>query len=45
MLNDSKQSILKKNDETYKEAKLKTLEMLEYLRNIYKEIKDEEDPP
>ena len=42
---DSKQSILKRNEETYKAAKGKTMEMLEYLRNIYKEIRDDEDPP
>ena len=45
LLMDSKQLILKRNEETYKAAKGKTMEMLEYLRNIYKEIRDDEDPP
>ena len=35
LLMDSKQAILKRNDETYKAAKTKTMDMLEYLRNIY----------
>ena len=45
MLNDSKAFIIRKNEETYKEVKVKTTGMLEYLRNIYREIRDEEDPP
>ena len=45
MLMDSKQIMLKRNEETYKSAKTKTLEILEYLRNIYREIREEDDGP
>jgi len=45
LLMDSKQTIIRRNEETYKSAKTKTMEMLEYLRNIYREIKEDEDPP
>ena len=45
MLMDTKTLMLRRNEETYRSAKAKTMEMLEYLRNIYREIREDEDPP
>lgn len=43
MIEDAKKSVLKRNEETYGAAREKTGEMLEYLRRVYSEIKEDRD--
>jgi hypothetical protein len=43
MIEDAKKGIKKRNEETFRAAKEKTSEMLEYLRRVYSEIKEENE--
>ncbi len=43
LLEDAKRSIIGRNEETYRTARQKTSEMLEYLRHVYSEVKEEGD--